>query len=303
MTKKPKKWIAVLLGLFAPPLAMLYVAQGRWAGVYLVLMLAMGLVGVAYLDGTLALVVLHFAFIVVAALHAYRFAAGYPDDRPRPGYSRWFGLAGAAFGVFAAVFAIRAFVVEPFRFPSGSMLPTIPVGARLVVQKWGYGNYGSYGIRVWHAGVSAPLGRGDVIVFEYPVDRSIHYAKRLVGLPGDRVVYRGKRLSINGTPVPVRPAGGQAGPAGGGGSAAFVESLAETEYRVLVEDEAPAGIPSAREFPLRDRCSYDPEGVACEVPAGHVFVLGDNRDYSADSRMWGFVPADHIVGRVLRILP
>lgn len=303
MPNKPKKWVAVLLGILVPPIAMMYAAQLRWVGVYFLLALVIGVIGEFYLHDTIIAAVLQIIFALTCATHAYRFAKRYPDEKQRPAYSRWYGLLGAAAGVFSVAFGVRAFVVEPFRFPSGSMLPTIPLGAHLIVQKWGYGNYGTYGIHLFRSPISSPLGRGDIIVFEFPPDRSIHYAKRLVGLPGDKIAYRGKKLSINGNPVALHQAADYFDSKAHVYSPAFIESLMGVEYSVLIAKDSPASLPTALAFPFRDRCTYDPEGVTCVVPAGHYFTMGDNRDNSYDSRIWGFVPADHIIGRVLYIVP
>lgn len=303
MPNKPKKWIAVLLGIFAPPIALMYVAQLRWAGIYLLLALAIGVVGEFYLRETVIATAIHIAFVVTCAVHAYRLARKYPDEQPRPRYSRWYGLLGTAVGLFSVAFAVRAFVVEPFRFPSGSMLPTIPLRAHLIVQKWGYGNYGTYGIHLLRSPIFASLGRGDIIVFEFPQDRSLHYAKRLIGLPGDKIEYRGKKLSVNGEPIALRQTADYFNSKNLSYTPAFIESLAGVEYSVLLEKDAPLSITVSLAFPFRDKCSYDSEGVTCVVPDGNYFTMGDNRDNSFDSRMWGFVPADHIIGKVLYVVP
>lgn len=303
MPNKPKKWLAALLGIVAPPIAMMYVSQLQWAGVYLVLALVIGVVSEFYLRETVFAAALQLAFLITCVVHAYGLAAKYPDDKPRPTYSHWYALLGTAVGLFSIVFGVRAFVVELLRFPSGSMLPTIPSQAHLIVQKWGYGNYGAYGLHLARASISSSLSRGDIIVFEFPRDRSIHYAKRLIGLPGDQIAYQGKRLSVNGTPVSFRQAEDYFDPKARAYKPRYLESMGDTEYSVLIENESPAPIPTAIAFPFRDKCTYDSEGVTCEVPPGHYFTLGDNRDNSLDSRMWGFVPADHIVGKVLYIVP
>lgn len=303
MPNKPKKWIAVLLGIFVPPIAMLYLSQLRWAGIYLLIALVVGLVEEFYFRDTGVANALQLAYVLTCVTHAYRLAAKYPHDKPRPAYSRWYGLLGAAFGFLLVAFGIRAFVVEPFRFPSGSMLPTIPLRAHLVVQKWGYGNYGTYGIHLLRIPISAPLSRGDIVVFEHPQDRSIHFAKRLIGLPGDKIAYRGKRLSVNGTPISLRKTEAYFDPKAAAYKPRYLESLGNAEYSVLIENDSPAYISTSVTFPFRGNCTYDAEGVSCEVPAGHYFTMGDNRDNSSDSRIWGFVPDDHIVGRVLYIVP
>ncbi len=302
MLDRPKKWLAALLGIFALPLGMMYVAQIRWAGIYLAIALVVGVVGEFYLRETVVAGVIQILFALTCATHAYRLAARYPAEKPRPAYSRWYGLLGTAFGLFLVAFGVRAFIVEPFRFPSRSMLPTIPLRAHLIVQKWGYGNYGTYGLNLLQAPISAPLSRGDLIVFDYPPDRALQYTKRLIGLPGDTITYRGKKLVVNGNPVPLRQTGDYFDTKALAYTPTYVESLTGTEYFVLIEKDSPPSVPTTLAFPFRDKCTYDSEGVTCQVPTGHYFVLGDNRDNSYDSRMWGFVPADHIVGKVLRIL-
>ena len=303
MPNRPKKWIAVLLGIFAPPIAMLYLSQLMWAGIYLLVALVVGIVGEFYFRDTVVAVLLQLAFVLTCVTHAYRLAAQCPDDKPRPTYSRWYGLLGAGFGFISVVFAARAFLVEPFRFPSGSMLPTIPLGAHLVVQKWGYGNYGTYGLHLFRTPISAPLRRGDIVVFEYPQDRSIHHAKRLIGLPGDQIAYRGRRVFVNGTALSLHQTEDYFDAKAIAYTPRFRESVGDSEYSVLLQGDAPSNIPTSIAFPFREKCAYDAEGMSCEVPPGHYFVMGDNRDNSSDSRMWGFVPADHVVGQVLYIIP
>jgi len=300
---KPKKWLAALLGAIAPPIAMLYVAQMRWAGVYLLAGLAVGVAGEFYLHDTIVAAVMPIIYALTCAAHAYHFAKRYPDEKQRPVSSRWYGLLGAAAGLFLVAFGVRGFFVEPFRFPAGSMLPTIPLRAHLIVQKWGYGNYGTYGIHLIRSPISSPLARGDIIVFEFPPDRSIHYARRLIGLPGDTIAYRGKRLSINGSPIALRQAADYFDSKTHAYTPAFIESLMGVDYSVLVEKDAPANIPGSYSFPFHDKCTYDSEGVTCVVPTDHYFTMGDNRDNSNDSRIWGFVPADHVIGKVLYIVP
>jgi signal peptidase I len=139
--------------------------------------------------------------------------------------------------------------------------------------------------------------RGDVMVFRYPPQPSLDYIKRVVGLPGDEVAYLNKRLTINGTLVPK-----VAQPDFFDGetvrySRQFQETLGPRTYSTLNDDDRPAFIPGAAEFPFNNGCRYSVEGVVCKVPAGHYFLMGDNRDNSLDSRYWGFVPEANIVGR------
>ena len=186
-------------------------------------------------------------------------------------YSRSF------FPVLLFVLIIRSFVFEPFRIPSGSMMPTLLQGDFIFVTKYSYGlRLPVTEMKVIETG--APE-RGDVVVFRLPSDPSINYIKRVVGLPGDEISYERHRLVINGEQVdleqhpdatPVEPR--------------FVEQLGEREHEILIANSA---------YMVRD-------GIY-RVPEGHYFVMGDNRDNSRDSRFIGAIPETHLVGEAVRI--
>ena len=210
-------------------------------------------------------------------------------------------MARAFFPVIVVVFLIRSFWVEPFKIPSGSMKPTLLVGDFILVNKY------TYGIRLPVLNRKIvdidPIRRGDVVVFRYPADPSMDYIKRVIGTPGDRVVYRGKRLTINGEAVPVEPAGFYTDaelnflrlPT-------FSERLGDGSHRMMiVPAQPPVDLAQVRQFAHRDNCEYNDDGFSCTVPAGHYFMMGDNRDQSSDSRYWGFVPDDHIKGRAFLV--
>jgi signal peptidase I len=299
MQNKPKTWIAVLLGLISPPIGMMYVAQIKLALAYFLFTIIFALSSMLLSSewrGSIGYLPLFLA--ALGATHAYLLAKKYPDEKPRPAYSRWYGILGAAAGFVVLVVGVRAFFFEPFRAPSGSMLPTLPVGAGLIVQKWGYGNYGSYGVNLLRAPISSSIHRGDIIVFELPSNRPLSFVKRVVGLPGDKIAYRGKQLFINGVAAPLRPAGDYFNRESLDHTPRFVESLPGIEYSVLIHNKVSTFM-RPPPFPLSSQCNYDKEEMSCEVPAGHFFTLGDNRDNSNDSRMWGFVPADHLIGKVV----
>ena len=150
--------------------------------------------------------------------------------------------------------------------------------------------------------MSSEVQRGDIVVFEYPEDTALSYVKRVVGLPGERISYYSKRLWVNDQEVPLRPIGDYVHKDRPVRSLQYVERLGDLEYAILVEPEAPAAVALVKAFPFRERCVYTAEGLSCRVPDGHYFVLGDNRDNSNDSRVWGFVPARNILGKVQYIL-
>jgi signal peptidase I len=210
-------------------------------------------------------------------------------------------MARAFFPVIVVVFLIRSFWIEPFKIPSGSMKPTLLVGDFILVNKY------TYGIRIPVVNKKVievnPVARGDVVVFRYPADPSVDYIKRVVGLPGDKVVYRGKRLTINGEPVSVQGAGFYTDaelnylrlPT-------FLEKLgSHTHHMMIVPAQPPVDLAQVRQFAHRENCEYNDDGFTCTVPAGHYFMMGDNRDQSSDSRYWGFVPDDHIKGRAFLV--
>ena len=301
--RKPRKWIAALLGLFIQPAGMLYVARPGWAAAYLALVVIIVLGNMSVLRGReLAGDIIVVLVAIICAIHAYRLARNYRELLRRPWYSRWYGLVGIVAAFAALAFGTRAFLFEPFRFPSGSMAPSIDPRAHLVVRKWGYGNYGTYGIHLMRTGMSSEVRRGDIVVFEYPEDTAISYAKRVVGLPGDRISYYKKRLKVNDEEVQIRRIADYIYKDRSTPALQYLERLGDHEYPILIEPDAPAAAPIVRAFPFRERCAYTAEGLSCRVPEGHYFVLGDNRDNSSDSRVWGFVPAINIIGKVQYIL-
>ncbi|MET1085361.1 MAG: signal peptidase I [Burkholderiales bacterium] len=215
----------------------------------------------------------------------------------------WVEYSKSFFPVILIVFLVRSFLVEPFKIPSGSMIPTLLVGDFILVNKY------TYGIRLpvinlKIANVNEPQ-RGEVMVFRYPEDPSLDYIKRVVGLPGDEVAYRDKRLAINGTPVPIKADGLYPYVEGSLSLVTadrYLEDLAGHDHTVIVNPQAPAvQIGGVRQFPYRDSCVYNDDGFRCKVPAGHFFLMGDNRDSSSDSRYWGFVPERNIVGKAFMI--
>ena len=207
----------------------------------------------------------------------------------------WLDWTAGLFPVIAAVFLLRSFLFEPFKIPSGSMIPTLLVGDLILVNKF------TYGVRlpVIHTKVTdgTPPQRGDVMVFRYPPQPNLDYIKRVVGVPGDEVAYINKRLTINGQVIET-----SAQPDFFDENAMryfkqFEEQLGEHQHRLLNNPNVPAFVQGASNFTYRDNCRYSVEGVVCKVPEGHFFMMGDNRDNSLDSRYWGFVPEANIVGK------
>jgi signal peptidase I len=301
--RKPSRRIAATLGFFIPPAGMLYVARPGRAAVYLMLTAAIATVDLLVLrERHWVAEAAGLLVAIVCAVQAYRFARDFREVK-RPWYSHGPGMIFVVVAFAGLALAARVFVVEPFSFQSASMQPSIEPGDRLIVKKWGYGNYGTFGIHFARAGMSSEVTRGDVVVFESPENRSVTFAMRIVALPGDQVAYFSKRLWVNDQEVPRRQVSDYVRKDRAAGSPQYLERLDGGEYPVLIEAEASAFVPPAKLFPSLDRCTFTKEGMSCRVPEGHYFVLGDNRDHSDDSRVWGFVPAANIVGKVLLILP
>ena len=210
-------------------------------------------------------------------------------------------MARAFFPVIVIVFLIRSFWVEPFKIPSGSMKPTLLVGDFILVNKY------TYGIRLPVVNKKIidinPIKRGDVVVFRYPANPNVDYIKRVVGTPGDRVVYRNKRLTVNDELAPIQSSGYYTDaelnylrlPT-------YSEKLGDhTHQMMVVPAQPPVDLAQVQQFANRGNCEYNDDGFSCTVPAGHYFMMGDNRDQSSDSRYWGFVPDDHVKGRAFLV--
>jgi signal peptidase I len=207
----------------------------------------------------------------------------------------WLDWTAGLFPVIISVFLLRSFIVEPFKIPSGSMIPTLLVGDLILVNKF------HYGLRLPVLNTKITEGekpqRGDVMVFRYPPRPSQDYIKRVVGLPGDTVAYLNKRLTINGQAVPTETVPEFFDEDAMRYFKQFEEKLGTQSHRLLNDEQRPAYVQGTDKFFGYEGCDYTIEGVTCKVPEGHYFMMGDNRDNSMDSRYWGFVPEKNIVGK------
>ena len=207
----------------------------------------------------------------------------------------WLDWTAGLFPVIIVVFLLRSFLFEPFKIPSGSMIPTLLVGDLILVNKF------TYGVRLPVINTKRTEGnkpqRGDVMVFRYPPKPSLDYIKRVVGVPGDTVAYLNKRLTINGKPVETNTLPDFFDEDASQYFKQFEEALGEKSHRLLNDARRPAFVAGVEKFDGMENCNYTVEGVTCKVPEGHYFMMGDNRDNSLDSRYWGFVPDKNIVGK------
>ncbi len=214
----------------------------------------------------------------------------------------WLDWTAGLFPVILIVFLLRSFLFEPFKIPSPSMVPTLRVGDLILVNKF------HYGIRLPVINkkivqLNNPQA-GDVMVFRYPQEPAKDYIKRVVGLPGDEVSYRNQPLYLNGKLVETQALEDFFDDAWTDSQARqaylkqFNEKLGAGEHRILVDrNKESSAIDPAGLFPFKENCQYTTDGITCKVPPGHYFMLGDNRDHSQDSRFWGFVPDENIVGK------
>jgi len=190
------------------------------------------------------------------------------------------------FPVLLIVLLFRSFLFEPFKIPSGSMIPTLLIGDFIVVNKYAYG----LKLPVLNTKI-LPIGepeRGDVVVFRYPVDPKVNFIKRLVGLPGDSITYRDKQLFLNGELVTTD------------GKGRYISS----EIKCSTPRADAVRVQEALGAVKHDILIHENSGSRngqWTVPDGHYFVMGDNRDRSNDSREWGFVPAENLMGRAVGI--
>ncbi|AGF49159.1 signal peptidase I [Candidatus Kinetoplastidibacterium galati] len=204
------------------------------------------------------------------------------------------------FPVLLIVFLFRSFICEPFRIPSESMLPTLQPGDFIIVNKHSY-NIKLPFINYDILSISKPK-RGDVIVFHYPYSKKVDYIKRIIGLPGDKIAYHNKILSINGIEINNNKDGFYYDH----DSMHFINKYSESldnniVYKILSNEGYNSPIIPCFDFPFIENFKYQDGNFICVVPDDNYFVMGDNRDNSYDSRYWGFVPYHNIVGKAFFI--
>ena len=243
------------------------------------------------LDFALILVVLTFLSGIIWALDSLFFRQGRMDRAARQGESQAaepvaVEYSRSLFPVLLVVLLFRSFLFEPFKIPSGSMIPTLLIGDFIVVNKYAYGlRLPVLNIKVIELGTP---DRGDVAVFRYPVDPGVNFIKRVIGLPGDTIAYRDKKLFVNGEVIE------------GNDGAAFrstaVKCSTPRKDAVLYRENLDS---QWHDILIHDMTRS--RNGQWEVPEGHYFMMGDNRDRSNDSREWGFVPEENLVGRAVGI--
>ncbi|MGZ3692828.1 MAG: signal peptidase I [Bdellovibrionota bacterium] len=271
--KKRKPWISLVLTLVCPGLGQLYNGNIPWAAAAFVLGTLLSTVSVVYLFDSFAKLIwalcLGLAFDLVFAVQAWIESRRLGEVQLKP-YQRWWNYIGFALVLYGIPDGYGLFMPSrflSFQIPSESMVPTLLVGDRLVADGWSF----------WH---QAPA-RGEVVVFDYPKDPTIKYVKRIVGIPGDTIEVKDGELYLNGKIVEQERSGRTVDPVGGWQPVEFMENLGGVRHIVY------------RTQPMLVE-KYGP----MKVPPDNYFMMGDNRDRSNDSRFWGFVRRDQIVGRM-----
>ncbi|WP_269533365.1 signal peptidase I [Chitinimonas sp. BJYL2] len=269
-------------------------------GYFLILVGAWGVLSMFANPSDLFFVIMMVAAVLAlfAKLRGYK-AKG--NDKPMPDWAA-FGYSNAL--ILALIGVGKTFVVEPMQIPSSSMRPGLIVGDFILINK------SAYGVRIPFLNIPViPVGkpeRGDVVVFRFPENTKINYIKRVVGIPGDKVEYRNKVLTINGERIDSVPLGEYRyadQPDQPLQTVRMQERMGTRSYETLNLPGAPTLLPlGVHDFPQRaNNCQHDETGFSCTVPQGQYMMLGDNRDNSNDGRYWGFVPDDHLAGRAFLI--
>jgi len=271
---------------------------GLW-GYFLVLIGTWGVLSMFANPSDLFFVIMMVAAVLagIAKLRGYKAKDG---TKPMPLWAA-FGFSNAL--VLALIGVGKTFVVEPMQIPSSSMRPGLIVGDFILINKF------AYGVRIPFLNEAVvPVGkpqRGDVVVFRFPEDTKTNFIKRVIGLPGDKIEYRNKQLTINDNKIDSVPVGEYKYVDDGGGSISAVvmeETFSGKLHRTLNETGKPTLNPLAvHDFPHREGCQHDESGFVCTVPQGEYLMLGDNRDNSNDGRYWGFVQDNQLAGKAFMI--
>jgi signal peptidase I len=304
---RPRGWLLFVYGLLLQPFTFLYANHGRMFALYFVASIVVSIADLAIQSTATPTdwyqgYYLSFGVALCAAVHGYLLSRRYQMQQVRRWYARWWVAPLAYLVWLCALLGVRIFGVEFFVIPGSSMSPTLQIGQLVIVKKWGYGNYRLFGVQLVKTAPTVPIQRGDILVFQYPQNPTIDYVKRVIGLPGDKISYHDKTLRI------------ETGCNGKGlactGVIEGVHQLTDTQsdergtallYRESLGDVVYTvkHIQQATDF---TKYYYWQPGLPTGewlVPAGQYFVLGDYRDNSEDSRYFGLVPEQNLVGSVI----
>jgi signal peptidase I len=270
---KPKIGVSIALGLLTQSFVFLYLNRGLLFFLYIALNIVTGIYDLANATYYSLL------FLVICPLHAAYISHHYSTDGKRHWYSRWWGVLIAIMFLYVPIYSVRSFFYEPFSIPGSSMSPTINMGDIIVVKKYGYGNYGTYGINLWSPGLSddIKLVKGQIYVFISP-HTPVPLVKRLIGTSGDRVRIESNVVFVNDQAIATNKID--------------TNSITET-WKEIYEGKEYLTLRT-----INTKQTSFPEIV---VPEGSYYFLGDNRNNSLDSRYWGFISKDKLIGEVIYI--
>lgn len=276
MDWKPNKLIAILLGFLMLPLGMLYIARIKLAFIYFIFGMVASITDI-WLGSKIQYISFVFMLMIICAVHIYYLLRNYEPVKNRPLFSRWYTLISFLMTVLTIVIFFRSFLYEPFKVSSMSMSPILNTGDIIIISKWGYGNYGTFGYSFTKKNITKKLKKGDIIVFEYPENSSTTYVKRIIGISGDTIDYSKGFLSINNKEIlkEFKEKNDKYN--------LYTEHLNEISYNVKVMPNNSA------------------KSGSVIVPDKHIFIMGDNRDRSNDSRYFGFIPIKNIIGKVIYV--
>ena len=303
---KPKAWLSIFYGLVIQPFTFLYVNKAKLFWFYLILIIFVTLIDTKLqaIDDTESWhhnIYFTWLFLIICPIHAYLICRGYDKGQRKKWYAGWLATLVCFVMFFAFLSLVRAFIYEPFSIPARSMSPTLNPGDQVIVSKSGFGNYRYFGLQIVKKAPSKTLKRGNVVVFQYPQNPQIDFVKRVIGLPGDTVIYRDKSIFIK--PSCMDESANCPGFTEVAKEYKFTDSGAGSEheyYKESLDNDSYVIKLNNNQKDLSERYFYQVGTQTDEwlVPDKHYFVLGDNRDNSLDSRYWGFVPESNIIGKI-----
>ncbi len=299
-------WLSVVYGIFLGPFAFLYANKAKLFFFYFVVYVVTRLFDSKLqfkfdAGGELQSIGFSWVFLLISLTHVCLIVRNYDIGLKRRWFASWWGALTCSFVCLFMIFGMRLWIIQPYTISAGSMAPTLNLDDQIWVNKWGFNNFEFNNVSLIRGLPSEELARGDVVVFQYPEQRDIEYVKRVVGLPGDTILYLDKTIYIQRACLTeqvdcshpkeiekvVKTSDDTVGQ-----TQIFVEKLGEVSHEIQL-------MTGRQDLTAQ---YFTQSGLAkgkWTVPDNHYFVLGDNRDNSLDSRYWGFVPANYVTGKVI----